>query len=87
MIFHLAVGVCAALTDARVYAVSIMASLAETAFYVIGTFASATVGEWIAAVSGRARADGSSTQCLLTDGVGTAWIAGTTLSCRWKKFY
>lgn len=87
MIFHLAVGVCATLTDARVYAVSIMASLAETAFYVIGTFTSTAIGEWIAAVAGRARADGSSAECLLADGVCAAGIARTTLSWSWKKVY
>lgn len=72
MVLHFAVGVCATLTDAWVDAISIMASLAETAFYVIGTFTSTAIGEWIAAVAGWTRADGATAQCLLADGIGAA---------------
>lgn len=59
MIFDFTVGVCAALTDAGVNAVSVMTSLAETTFYVIGTFTSTAIGERIPAVAGWARADGT----------------------------
>lgn len=80
MILHLAVGICAALADARVHAVSIMTSLAKATFYMIGTFTSAAISEWISAVPGWTRADGTSAKGLLANGIGAAGIAGATLS-------
>jgi hypothetical protein len=83
VIVDFAVGVGAALADAWIDAVAVLAGLINATLYVVGAFTSSAVREWISAVAGWATANWSTTEGLLANCASSAWLTRASLSCAW----
>lgn len=87
MIPHLTVGIVAAGAGTRIDALAVAAHLRVAALVMVEASAAMAVGERIALVTGRARADGATANRFLAPGGRTARIPGTSLTWTQREIW